>query len=61
MRIRARISLARTEDGGRTTPISSDYRPDWDIGQRLPDGQIGYFMGRIMDLEARAASPRRDL
>ncbi len=39
--IRARVRLVGTADGGRSTPIFADgYRPSWDLGHRMPSGEL---------------------
>jgi hypothetical protein len=40
--IRAELALRTTEDGGRRGPFASGYRPQWDLGDRTPDGRILY-------------------
>lgn len=36
--IEALLTLLSTEDGGRHTPIYTDYRPSWNLGKRAEDG-----------------------
>lgn len=38
--VEARLTLTATEDGGRIHPIYSDYRPDWNIGNRTEAGEL---------------------
>jgi hypothetical protein len=57
MRIRIRVRLLAPGQGGRTHPIASDYRPNWDIGDRTADGGIVLYMGRIIDLERELLDP----
>ena len=47
MRFLARLTLRTTEEGGRRTPVRSGYRPIFDIGKRLPDGQISYHDAQV--------------
>lgn len=52
MRVRARIELLTTARGGRSTPVTSDYRPNhdlWDSGDMHP--------GRILFDEDRTVAP----
>src|SRR5687767_56534 len=37
--VEARLSLLATSAGGRTKPILTDYRPDWNIGNRTDAGE----------------------
>jgi len=38
--VEARLRLTATEDGGRSHPIFTDYRPDWNIGNRTHSGEL---------------------
>lgn len=38
--IEARLVVTATEDGGRTHPVFTDYRPDWNIGNRTESGEM---------------------
>jgi hypothetical protein len=39
--VRARLRLVAAEDGGTTTGVWDDYRPNWGVGERLSgDGLI---------------------
>ncbi|MFD9424079.1 MULTISPECIES: hypothetical protein [unclassified Streptomyces] len=46
---RARLSLLRTEEGGRRTALSGDGRlkPLWGIGNRAPDGERAVNVARL--------------
>jgi translation elongation factor EF-Tu-like GTPase len=44
--ILARLRLLTTGEGGRRGPIASDYRPDWNIGNRH-EGQPELNGGRV--------------
>ncbi|HET9449632.1 MAG TPA: hypothetical protein VFO83_02055 [Aggregicoccus sp.] len=44
--ILARLRLLTTEEGGRKGPIASDYRPDWNIGNRH-EGRLELNGGRV--------------
>src|SRR5450631_2010638 len=65
MQLRVRLHLLTELEGGRRSPILSDYRPDWDNGDRRPDGSINYHIGRIIGLTveplARGAEAEADL
>jgi translation elongation factor EF-Tu-like GTPase len=40
--LRASFRLRHTDEGGRRTPVTSDYRPNWSIGaEPNPDAQGG--------------------
>ena len=55
MRVRARIDLLATADGGRATPARSDYRPNHDLGAT---GSM--HIGRII-FEGRWLSPGKSI
>ena len=38
--VEARLTLTATEDGGRTHPVFTDYRPDWNIGNHTESGEM---------------------
>ena len=38
--VEARLTLTATEAGGRTHPVFTDYRPDWNIGNRTENGDL---------------------
>lgn len=38
--VEARLTLTATEDGGRLHPFFTDYRPDWNIGNRTESGEL---------------------
>lgn len=38
--VEARLTLTATEDGGRTHPVFTDYRRDWNIGNRTESGEM---------------------
>ena len=57
MRLRVRLRLLTTTEGGRELPIWSGYRPDWDMGDRLEDGGIDYRMAFIAYLAKEPLSP----
>lgn len=48
MRVRARIDLLATADGGRATPVRSDYRPNHDLwaNGNMHIGRIFFEEGR---------------
>jgi hypothetical protein len=37
--VEARLTLTPTADGGRKHPVFTDYRPDWNIGNRAESGE----------------------
>lgn len=44
--VRARLRLVPAQDGGRTRPIATGYRPNWGFGER--DGDVPQFwMGQV--------------
>lgn len=45
--IDARLTLRATEDGGRRTPIFTDYRPSWNIGNRAEDDTVEINDARV--------------
>jgi hypothetical protein len=57
MLLRVRVHLLTTAEGGRSGPIQSEYRPDWDLSGRGPDGQILYHMGRLLRLPTEPLVP----
>lgn len=57
MRLLVRLWLLSTAEGGRKGPIQTDYRPDWDKGDRRPDGGIDFHMGRIVRLDVDPLAP----
>lgn len=55
--VEAQLTLKPTEAGGRSHPIFTDYRPDWDIGNRTDSGGPE-FSGAAISLEdAQSISP----
>jgi len=44
--MRVSLRLLSTSTGGRTTPITSDYRPHWDAGAKW-DGAPVYSDARV--------------
>lgn len=38
--VEASLTLTDTHRGGRARPVFTDYRPDWDIGNRTETGQL---------------------
>jgi hypothetical protein len=57
MRVRIAIRLISTGEGGRSMPVSIDYRPDWDLGERLPDGRTVFHIARIVMIEPDPLAP----
>lgn len=51
--IEVRLTLLGTDAGGRSQPIVSDYRPDWNIGNRSENGDEE-LNGAPIVLEGRA-------
>jgi hypothetical protein len=45
--LEARLTLLATSDGGRSKPIFSDYRPDWNVGNRLESGEVEINGARV--------------
>ena len=40
--VRATLRLLPTDEGGRSGPFVSGYRPQWDLGHRSEDGRIAF-------------------
>jgi len=38
--VEARLTVTATDAGGKTRPIFTDYRPDWNIGNRTESGEM---------------------
>ena len=38
--VEAHLTLTPTADGGRKNPVFTDYRPDWNIGNRAESGEV---------------------
>ena len=57
MRFLARLTLRTPENGGRRTAVRSGYRPNFDIGERLPDGQINYHDAQVTVINQDSISP----
>ncbi len=56
--VEARLTLVHTDAGGRLHPISDDYRPDWNIGNRTTSGDKQELNGARVTLEdARVIPP----
>jgi RNAse (barnase) inhibitor barstar len=45
--IEARLTLMPTSDGGRATPILTDYRPSWNLGNRTAAGDVELNDARV--------------
>jgi hypothetical protein len=55
--VEAQLTLSPTSAGGRSTPILTDYRPDWNLGTRTASGEP-LLTGATVALEdARAIAP----
>lgn len=55
--VRATLTLARTEDGGRKGPFASGYRPQWDLGHRTEDGSIAFSDAEVWLEDGLMLSP----
>lgn len=55
--IEARLTLLPTEDGGRRTPIFTDYRPSWNIGNRAEDDTIELNDARVSLEDCKSLLP----
>ena len=55
--LEARVTVTRTEDGGRRYPVCSGYRVDWEIGHFLEDATPHLFAGPIELIEAEELRP----
>ncbi|MBI5537993.1 MAG: hypothetical protein HY898_35045 [Deltaproteobacteria bacterium] len=45
--VEARLSLLPASAGGRSNPIFTDYRPDWNIGNRTDPGELELNGARV--------------
>jgi hypothetical protein len=55
--VEAQLTLTPTGTGGRSTPIFTEYRPDWNIGHRTEAGEPA-LTGAMVTLEdAQALAP----
>tara|TARA_R110002072_G_scaffold182217_4_gene338401 strand:- start:458 stop:895 length:438 start_codon:yes stop_codon:yes gene_type:complete len=52
-----RLRLSGSEEGGRNQPISSGYRPNWDIGNRHDDGTPTINCGVVVLEDSELLSP----
>lgn len=52
-----RIRATATADGGRRSPILSDYRPQLWLGQTMADGERIYWEVRLTDLDVEPLKP----
>jgi hypothetical protein len=57
MQLRVRLRLLSAAEGGRKRPIEAGYSPDWDNGDRQPQGGIEFHMARIVQLDAPSLAP----
>ncbi|MBK7586147.1 MAG: hypothetical protein IPI67_38935 [Myxococcales bacterium] len=55
--VEARLALTATEDGGRSHPVFTDYRPDWNIGNRTESGEVESNGAPITLEDARSIPP----
>lgn len=55
--VEARLTLTATENGGRTHPVFTDYRPDWNIGNRTESGEMEINGARITLEDAQSIPP----
>ena len=55
--IEARLTLLPTEDGGRRTPIFTDYRPFWNIGNRAEDDTVELNDARVSLEDCKSLLP----
>lgn len=55
--IEARLTLLRTEAGGRRSPVFTDYRPSWSIGNRAESGEVELNDARVTVEDAQSIAP----
>lgn len=57
--IEVRLTLLASDAGGRTQPIVSDYRPDWNIGGRSRTGEVELNGAPIVLQDCTSIATRR--
>ncbi len=55
--VEARLSVTATEEGGRAHPVFTDYRPDWNIGNRTKSGEMEINGAPITIEDAQSIPP----
>jgi hypothetical protein len=55
--LEARLTLFTASDGGRSRPIFTDYRPDWNIGNRFESGEVEINGARVSLEDAKSIAP----